>query len=159
MKGGQKPMMNLVDWMIETYRKHAAAHEYWFGFVVAGMVYVVTGMTFEELSRYFKLDRASSKKGGFQKIRIRAKAAELAELAKNALVLGPESLLLIDGYNKGEALEKVITERFAGVPWSKDSVPFFVDGDTTINGKKVQIKFNGAELTNEKILRKYFPVG
>ena len=51
--------------------------------------------------------------------------------------------------------EKIITEQFAGEKWAKDSVPFFVDGDATINGVKVQIKLNGAELTNEKILKRY----
>jgi hypothetical protein len=52
--------------------------------------------------------------------------------------------------------EKVITETFTNEKWVKDSVPFFVAGDATINGEQVQIKLNGAELTNEKILARYF---
>ena len=147
----------MMNWMKETYHKNSAASEYWFGFVVAGMLYVMTGMTFEELAAFFKMDRASTAKGGFQKIRIKAKAAELKALAAKAILIGSENLLMDEHWNKGEMLEKIITERFTGREWVKDSVPFFVAGDVEINGKQVQIKLNGAELTNEKILRRYFP--
>lgn len=146
----------MMNWMKETYHANSAADTYWFGFVLSGLVYVVCGMTFEELSRYFKLDRASSAKGGFQKIRIRARVSELTELLPKATLLGTEELLLNDHWNKGDMLEKVIVERFTGEQWAKNSTPFFLDGDATIDGLKVQIKLNGAELTNEKILKKYF---
>lgn len=145
----------MTNWMTTTYNKNSAAHSYWFGFVVANLLYVVAGMTFEELSAYFKNDRASTAKGGFLKVRIKANSADLKALLPKALLIGSADLLLDDHWNKGEMFEKVITERFAGTEWVKDSVPFFVDGDATINGEKVQIKLNGAELTNEKILRKY----
>ena len=147
----------MMNWMTETYNKNSAAHSYWFGFVVAGLLYVVAGMTFDEISTYFKMDRASSSKGGFAKIRIRAKAADLRALLPRAILLGSESLLTEAVANKGDGLEKVIVERFTTEKWARNSVPFFADGDATINGEKVQIKLNGAELTNEKILRRYFP--
>ena len=147
----------MMNWMKETYHKNSAASEYWFGFVVAGMLYVMTGMSFEELAAFFKMDRASTAKGGFAKIRIKARAAELKALAAKAILIGSENLLMDEHWNKGEMLEKIITERFAGREWVKDSVPFFVAGDVEINGKQVQIKLNGAELTNEKILKRYFP--
>ena len=147
----------MMNWMKETYHKNSAANEYWFGFVVAGMLYVMTGMSFEELAAFFKMDRASTAKGGFAKIRIKARAAELKALAAKAILIGSENLLMDEHWNKGEMLEKIITERFAGREWVKDSVPFFVAGDVEINGKQVQIKLNGAELTNEKILKRYFP--
>jgi hypothetical protein len=147
----------MMNWMTETYNKNSAAHSYWFGFVVAGLLYVVAGMTFDEISAYFKMDRASSSKGGFAKIRIRAKAADLRALLPRAIMLGSESLLTEAVANKGDGLEKVIVERFTTEKWARNSVPFFADGDATINGEKVQIKLNGAELTNEKILRRYFP--
>ena len=146
----------MKNWMTETYNTNSAAHTYYFGFVLAGLLYVVAGMTFTELSAYFKMDRASSAKGGFAKIRIHAKAADLAALAPVATLLGSADLLLDDHWNKGEMFEKIITERYTASEWVKDSVPFFKAGDATINGEEVQIKLNGAELTNEKILRKYF---
>lgn len=145
----------MTNELTTAYNKNSAAHSYWFGFILAGLVYVVCGMTFDELSAFFKNDRAATSKGGFRKIRIKATAAELRALTAKAIVLGAESILLDDYWNRGEMLEKIITERFAGEKWSKDSVPFFVDGDATINGVKVQIKLNGAELTNEKILKRY----
>lgn len=145
----------MMNWMTTAYNKNSAAHSYWFGFILAGLLYVVPGMTFEALSAYFKNDRASSAKGGFAKVRIRATSADLKALVPVALFLGSADLLMDDHWNKGEMFEKVITERFTAEKWVKDSVPFFMDGDATINGEKVQIKLNGAELTNEKILRRF----
>jgi hypothetical protein len=146
----------MTNWMTETYNKNSAAHTYYFGFVLAGLLYVVAGMTFTELSAYFKADRASSAKGGFAKIRIRANTADLKALLPIATLLGSADLLNDNHWNKGEMFEKVITETYTAEQWVKDSVPFFKAGDAEINGEQVQIKLNGAELTNEKILRKYF---
>lgn len=146
----------MKNWMTETYNKNSAAHTYYFGFVLAGLLYVVAGMTFAELSAYFKADRASSAKGGFAKIRIRATSADLKALLPVATLIGSADLLNDGRWNKGEMFEKIITERYTAEQWVKDSVPFFKAGDAEINGEQVQIKLNGAELTNEKILRKYF---
>ena len=147
----------MKNWMTETYNKTSAAHEYWFGFVLCGLLYVVAGMTFDELSAYFKNDRASSKKGGFAKVRIKARSADLKALLPKAILLGDASLLTNTTYNKGDAFEKVIVERYTAETWVKNSTPYFLDGDATINGVKVQIKLNGAELTNERTLRNHFP--
>lgn len=146
----------MTNWMTETYNKNSAAHTYYFGFVLAGLLYVVAGMTFTELSAYFKMDRASTAKGGFAKIRIRANTADLRNLLPLATLLGSADLLNDGHWNKGEMFEKIITERYTTEQWVKDAVPFFKAGDVRINGEEVQIKLNGAELTNEKTLRKYF---
>lgn len=146
----------MTNWMTETYNKNSAAHTYYFGFVLAGLLYVVAGMTFDEIAAYFKMDRASTAKGGFLKIRIRATSADLKALVPVATLLGSADLLANDHWNKGEMFEKVITERYTATEWVKDSVPFFKAGDAEINGEQVQIKLNGAELTNEKILKRYF---
>ena len=139
--------------MMTAYNKNSASHIYYFGFVVAGLLYVMTGMTFDELSAYFKADRASSKRGGFAKIRIKANSADLKALLPKALLIGSADLLNDPHWNKGEMFEKIITEMFTADKWVKDSVPFF--GDAVIGGENVQIKLNGAELTNEKILTRY----
>jgi hypothetical protein len=146
----------MMNWMTETYNKNSAAHIYYFGFVLAGLLYVVAGMTFTELSAYFKMDRASSARGGFAKIRIRATVADLKALLPKAVLLGSEGLLTEVTANKGDGFERVIVERYTAEKWAKNSVPFFKAGDATIDGEEVQIKLNGAELTNEKILRRYF---
>ena len=146
----------MTNWMTETYNKNSAAHTYYFGFVLAGLLYVVAGMTFTELSAYFKMDRASTAKGGFAKVRIRATVEDLKGLLPKATLLGSESLLTEAVKNRGDGFEKVIVERYTAEKWARNSVPFFKAGDANINGEEVQIKLNGAELTNEKILKRYF---
>ena len=141
--------------MMTAYNKNSAYHIYYFGFIVAGLLYAVTGMTFEEITAYCKMDRASTAKGGFRKIRIRANRAELSALILHALLIGSAEMLNDPHWNKGEMFEKIITEMFTDEKWQKDSVPFFVAGDAVINGENVQIKLNQAELTNEKILARY----
>ena len=134
------------------YCARSAAHKYALGFVFGGNLYVIT-LSFAELSRFFKLDRASSKRGGFAKIRIKLTSAERAELAQTAELLGAESLLVKDAkHNKGENFERELTERWTTETWVKDSIPFWVAGDIRVNGEEVQVKLDGAELTNERIL-------
>ena len=55
-------------------------------------------------------------------------------------------------HNAGENFERIITETLTDELWVKDSVPFWVKGDINVNGEEIQIKLDGAELTNEKTL-------
>ena len=138
--------------MTIAYARKTAAHKYALGFVFNGNLYVVV-LSFAELSRYFKLDRASSKRGGFAKIRIKLTAKDRAELSATAELIGAEDLLMKDAkHNKGENFERELTERWTAETWVKDSVPFWMAGDIRVNGEEIQIKLDGAELTNEKIL-------
>ena len=146
----------IIAWMLATYAANTAADEYWFGFVLNHIVYVVPHLTLSDLVPFLKADRASTAKGGFAKLRIRATVPMLTALLPRAIALGDESILTAHMKNKGDGFEKVIVETFTADKWAKNSVPFFMDGDATIAGKKVQIKLNGAELTNEKILKRYF---
>ena len=140
--------------MMTMYERWSAAHKYILGFVCAGKLYYIM-LTFAELARYFKLDRASSKRGGFAKIRIRLAASECAELASIATELGDAELLAADpDHNKGENFERIITEKLTADRWVKDNKPFNLCGDIRLGGEEVQIKLNNAELTNEKILGK-----
>ena len=140
--------------MMNRYERASAAHTYALGFTANGNLYA-TKLSFTELSRYFKLDRASSKRGGFAKIRIKLTASERAELSLTAELIGAESLLTADpAHNKGENFERELTERWTAETWVKDSVPFWVAGDIRVDGVEIQIKLDGAELTNEKILGK-----
>ena len=138
--------------MMTAYAAHSAAHVYALGFVHAGELFVQK-LSFAELSRYFKLDRASSKRGGFAKIRIKLSSKDRAELSQTAELIGAESLLIADStHNKGENFERELTERWTSETWVKDSVPFWVAGDIRVNGEEIQVKLDGAELTNEKTL-------
>jgi len=138
--------------MMTAYNARSAAHAYALGFVRKGNLYAVK-LSFSQLSRYFKLDRASSARGGFAKIRIKLTSKDRAELSEIAELIGAESLLTANThYNKGENFEKELTERWTAETWVKDSVPFWVAGDITVNGEQVQVKLDGAELTNERTL-------
>lgn len=138
--------------MMTRYNERAGAHEYALGFTHGGMLYAQR-LSFEELSRFFKLDRASSKRGGFAKIRIKLTAKDRAELSATAELIGAEDLLMKDSaHNKGENFERELTERWTSETWVKDSVPFWVAGDIRVNGVEIQVKLDGAELTNERIL-------
>ena len=138
--------------MATRYNERAGAHTYALGFVFGGSLYAQK-LSFEELGRFFKLDRASSKRGGFAKIRIKLTAKDRAELSATAELIGAEDLLTKDSaHNKGENFERELTERWTAETWVKDSVPFWVAGDIRVDGVEVQVKLDGAELTNERTL-------
>lgn len=138
--------------METAYNTASAAHEYALGFIYEHALYAAR-MDFKKLSTYFKLDRASSKRGGFAKIRIKLTAEDRAKLSATAERLGAEDLLTKDpAHNKGENFERELTERWTSERWVKDSVPFWVAGDIRVDGVEIQVKLDGAELTNERTL-------
>lgn len=147
-------MMNLL---ITAYIALTAATEYWFGFILDHKVYVVTGMTFADLRPLLRIEKAAQSKGGHSKIRIKGRVKELAALLPKAVLLGSEDILTDEKWNTGIKFEQIVTERIAHQTWVRDSVPFWVAGDIELNGKQIQVKFNGAELTNEKTIRLHFP--
>lgn len=140
--------------MMNLYNALSASHLYILGFMVQNILYYAM-MDFETLAKYMKMDRASSARGGFAKLRIKLTREQKAELLRIAKQCGTvEDLTKDSHYNKGENFERVITELLTTEKWVKDSVPFNVAGDIVLNGENVQIKFDGAEITNERLLAK-----
>lgn len=147
----------LIAWMIATYATNSAADEYWFGFVVDGLAYVVPNIAWATLTSFFKPGYTSHKKGHKFVLRVKASAEECRALIPSAVCLGAESVLTERVANKGDGLEIILTERYTPEQWVKhDSAKFFERGDLRIDGKEVQVKFNGATLTTEDFLRKTF---
>ena len=143
-----------METMLAIYNALSASHLYILGFVVNSILYY-TEMDFETLKRFMRLDRMSSKRGGLAKVRIRLTSAQKAELLAIATACGTALDLEKDSrYNKGDNFERVIAERLTKEPWIKNSVPFNVGGDITINGENIQIKFDSCEITNENLLRR-----
>ena len=138
--------------MIARYNALTVATAYIIGFVLNGMLYYT--MSAHIADEFLKLDRMSSKRGGWAKIRVKLTSADRKALVAcgRAIMLGSADMLIDEKWNKGLMFEKIITETFTDEVWVKDSVPFNVAGDITLNGEEVQIKFDGAELTNEKTL-------
>ena len=138
--------------MIKHYRSHSAADEYIIGFTNDKMLYFVRLP--EILPRWLNVEEASRNQGQNLRLRIRKKD-KTTLLNKGAICLGPSSLLKQDKYNKGEIFEKLVTEYY-GQEWSKDTVPFWVQGDIKINNIEIQIKLDTATLMNTKQIEKHF---
>ena len=139
--------------MINRYNALAVATAYIVGFILNGMLYYT--MSAHIADDFLKFDRMSSKRGGWAKIRVKLTSADRKALVAcgKAIMIGSAELLDTDDkYNKGERFERIITETLTSETWVKDSTPFNVAGDITLNGEQVQIKFDGAELTNERTL-------
>ena len=143
----------MFEYLIAEYNRLAYTHDYIYGFEYKGVVYAVK--TTDVVMPYvLKLDKAS--RGAGYSLRFKpTNAQKLLLIAKGAEVVCSieyfNEVVKELSYNKGEVFEKIITEN-NGQTWTKDSVPFTIDGDLTVDGVAYQIKYQGATFTNEKIL-------
>lgn len=143
----------MFEYLINEYNRLAYTHNYIFGFEYKGLVYAVT-TTNEVLPYILKLDKAS--RGAGLALRFKpTNAQKMLLIAKGAEVVGSaewfKDEVESNNYNIGENFERIITER-NGQTWKKDSVPFTIDGDLTVDEVAYQIKYQGATFTNEKTL-------
>lgn len=145
----------IFEFLIAEYNRLAYTHQYIFGFVYKKVVYAVTTDN-AVLPYVLKLDKASRGAGysirfcptNEQKVLLIAKGAEVVCSIDYFNEVVNETK-----YNKGEVFEKMMTEK-NGQTWTKDNVPFTIDGDLTVDGVAYQIKFQGATFTNERTLAK-----
>lgn len=138
--------------MIRQYRRFSAADSYILGFIYNGTVYAVE--VNEIAPRYMRVEHESSKKGGSAKLQLRLTKAYMEQLLhRGAVALGSEDILNGE-YNKGVEFERIITELNGETFRGKDNVGFWVAGDLEINGKQVQVKFNGAQIVVERTLHR-----
>lgn len=137
--------------MILNYEATQAAVAYIIGFILNKRVYrIVMDKLLDEM---FELSRESTSHGGHAKIKLHlTNAIKCRLLDMGAVDIGGLEVLDNGRKNKGEAFEKYETER-AGQHWEKDRIPYYIDGDLTVDGVKYQIKFEGASFTNEKVIR------
>ena len=137
--------------LINDYNFFSFTHNYIFGFCYKGLVYSVKA-TSDILPCVLKLDKAS--RGAGYALRFKpTNEQKLFLIARGAKAICSADLFnnMVTGskYNRGEIFEKIETE-YAGQTWTKDNVPFYMDGDLTVNGVAYQIKFEKATFTNEK---------
>lgn len=143
----------MFNYLINEYNRLAYTHEYILGFAYKGVVYAVKAHA-DVLPYILKLDKAS--RGAGYSIRFKPTVAQkIMLLGMGAEVVCSEeyfnATVKATKYNNGEIFEKMETEK-VGQTWTKDSVPFTIDGDLTVNGIAYQIKYQGATFTNEKTL-------
>ena len=138
--------------MIRNYRKFSAADSYILGFEYKHQIYMVE--VNEIMPRYMTVERESSKKGGAKKLQLRLKKEHKeALIRKGATLIGNEDIL--NGqYNKGIEFERIVSEMNGQTFRGKDNVGFWVAGDLNIEGREVQIKFNGAQIVVETTLER-----
>lgn len=138
--------------MIRNYRKFSAADSYILGFIYKHEVYMIEVK--EIMPRYMRVEHESSKKGGCAKLQLRLPQNYQKQLIrKGAVCLGSEEMLNGE-YNKGVEFERIVSELNGQTFRGKDNVPFYVEGDLEIDGRQVQIKFNGAQIVVERTLNK-----
>lgn len=135
--------------MIRNYRKFSVADSYILGFIYDKMLYMLE--VAEIAPRFLNVEEASRNQGENLRLRLK-KAHKTSLMKKNPICLGSADCLNAEKYNKGEIFEKLVTEYFGQV-WKKDTVPFYKDGDITVNGKKIQIKLDSATLMNTKQIK------
>lgn len=137
--------------LINHYNNTSFTHNYIFGFEYKGNIYSVE-TTSEMLPFITTVDKAS--RGAGLALRFKPNTSiKLMLMNKGAKVICSteyfNAVLASDKYNKGEVFEKLITES-KGQEWTKDNVPYTVDGDITVDGVAYQIKFEKATFINEK---------
>ena len=131
--------------MINNYRKYSAADSYILCFIYKHDVYMIEVP--EIMPRYMRVEHESSRKGGAAKLQLRLL------IRKGAVCIGNESML--EGqYNKGVEFERAIYELNGQTFRGKDNTPFYVEGDINIDGREVQVKFNGAQIVVETTLKR-----
>lgn len=139
--------------MLTKYHKMAFTDNYILGFSYKGNIYISYRKA-QDMEKFVKLDKASRGQG--YSIRFKPTSSDKIYLLTGAKVLCSttyfQELVATTKYNKGEILEKLVTEVEAGKVWEKDNIPFTEAGDVEINGIPYQIKFESATFTNEKAL-------
>ncbi len=140
--------------LIKVYNEHSFTHHYIAVFIYKGTVYATIIDSVQMFGTCAKLDKAS--RGAGYSLRFKPNNSEKLDLLSNAertIVLCSaemfKQLVAESEYNKGEVIEKLVTEYF-GQTWVKDNVPFTEDGDLTVNGIAYQIKFEKATFINEQ---------
>jgi hypothetical protein len=136
--------------MIRNYRKFSAADAYILGFIYQHNAYMVE--VEDIMPRYMKVERCSMQNGGARKLQFRLNNQYKEELIrKGATCIGSEDVVIGD-YNKGVEFERLVYEMNGQTYRGKDSVGFWVAGDININGRELQVKFEGAQIVVETTL-------
>jgi hypothetical protein len=138
--------------MIRQYRRFSAADGYILGFEHNKQIYAI--QVDEIMPRFMRVEHESSKKGGSPKLQLRlTKPYREHLIRKGAIPLGSPDILEGE-YNKGVEFERLISEMNGQSFRGKENIGFWIEGDITINGKQIQVKFNGAQIVVEKTLHR-----
>ena len=141
----------LLRELLGIYESTTAAVKTLLMFQLAGRAYItwLDNIT-EDMVR---LDRESSANGGWTKLKFTlTNRQKVALIEAGAEEVGNIADILALQKNKGNAVECWATRRYMGIEWSKDNIPYYVQGDIQVNGEEIQVKFENASLTNTKVM-------
>ena len=148
--------MAILKTMVNFYNAHAFTHSYMVAFNWKKMV-IVAYVDGQNLENIVNLDKAS--RGAGYALRFKPNMEQKAYMLNTCETFTlceveyMEQMFETCKYNKGEVVEKIVTEHF-GQTWEKDNIPFTEDGDLTVNGIAYQIKYEKATFINEKQMAK-----
>lgn len=135
--------------LLRIYEETTAATRTVFGFEYEKRVY----MTLLDAipASWVRLEKKASKRGG-NKLRLKVNKIEKKKLLCKAIMVGSLEIINSIKGNKGDSWEKWVTEHYHQT-WKKNSIPYYQDGDITVCGEKLQIKWENATLANESTIR------
>ena len=140
----------MKDELLRIYEETTAASRTIFGFEYEKRVYMAIIDAIP--ANWVKLAKESSKRGGENKLRLEVNKIEKTKLIHKAIMVGALEIISTIKGNKGDSWEKWVTEYYKQV-WNKKSTPYYEDGDITVYGEKLQIKWENATLAKESTIR------
>ena len=137
--------------MIKNYRRFSGADSYIIGFIYKHQLYMIE--VAEIMPRHMTVLHSSHRTGYQPKLQLVLNNAMKEQfIRKGAVLLGSEDLV-VGEYNKGVEFERLVCEMNGLEFRGKDNVGFWVGGDVEIDGRQVQVKFQGAQIVAEKTLK------
>ena len=136
------------------YNGKTAAVGYILGAVFDGIVY--RAFLRDHLpENWTRITRESSKRGGAPKLALQAEKVISYVQEHGEPFCSWDAIKPRDKRNSGEWFEFLQQQEFEGATtWAKDSTPFWVAGDVTIQGEEWQVKFQGASLARLEVLER-----
>lgn len=148
LKDLQRSQQEVKEDLFITYKATTKANKTEIGFIIDKTLYSIK---LKEIN--IEMTRLTTESKGGLKLKLQISKAQKLEWLKSgkAKRISTESeflkLVSESKYNKGEVLEKILTEK-RGIKWSKDSVRYDKAGDIDLKRDRIQVKFENASLTS-----------
>lgn len=142
-------MADKLQTLKRDYNRFSVADKYLLIFEYNGTIY---GKFYKHIPNRFLYVRERKNKSDLY-IRFNSNKHK-KQLLKTAIPMGSTNDLLSNKYNKGVMAERLVYKLY-NQPWNgKDNIPFYKGGDITINGEKIQIKFEHARMCYGSTLKR-----
>lgn len=137
--------------LLRIYEATSAARRTVLGFAIGKYVYMVILDALR--SEWVELVTEASKRGSESKLRLSLNKWDKAKLRSKAIQVGTIDLLNTVKGNKGDSWEKWVSEHY-GIEWTKSQTIYTQDGDITVAGEKLQVKWENGTLAKVSTILK-----